>query len=177
MKLFLRQLIKKRTKHKLLLSSIFDSLASSFAMMEVSSQFRQIFKVMDSNGDGKLSSSELGEVLICLGCDKSNATKEAEGMLKQMDYNGDGFIDVDEFMDAVHDDSGGKPKEDYLMDAFLIFDINKNGLISAMELRRVLINLGCDKCTLEDCRRMIKGVDKDGDGFVDFEEFRSMLSH
>lgn len=45
-----------------------------------------------------------------------------------------------------------------------------------MELRRVLINLGCDKCTLEDCRRVIKGVDKDGDGFVDLEEFRSMLS-
>lgn len=127
-------------------------------MMEVSSQFRQIFKVMDSNGDGKLSSSELGEVLICLGCDKSNATKEAEGMLKQMDYNGDGFIDVDEFMDAVHDDSDGKPKEDYLMDAFLIFYIDRNGLISAMELRRVLINLGCDKCTLEDCRRMNKTI-------------------
>lgn len=177
MKLFLQQLIKRRTKHKLLLSSSFDSLTSSFAMMEVSSQFRQIFKVVDSNGDGKLSSSELGEMLIRLGCDKSNATKEAEGLLKQMDYNGDGFIDVDEFMDAVHDDSDGKPKEDYLMDAFLIFDADKNGLISAMELRRVLINLGCDKCTLEDCRRMIKGVDRDGDGFVDFEEFRSMLAH
>lgn len=50
--------------------------------------------------------------------------KLKEGMLKQMDYNGDGFIDVDEFMDAVHDDSGGKPKEDYLMDAFLFFDID-----------------------------------------------------
>lgn len=177
MKLFLQQLIKRRTKHKLLLSSSFDSLTSPFAMMEVSSQFRQIFEVVDSNGDGKLSSSELGEMLIRLGCDRSNAKKEAEGLLKQMDYNGDGFIDVDEFMDAVQDHSDGKPKEDYLMDAFLIFDADKNGLISAMELRRVLINLGCDKCTLEDCRRMIKGVDKDGDGFVDFEEFRSMLAH
>lgn len=140
--------------------------------MEASNQFRQIFKLMDANGDGKISSLELSEVLLCFGYDESKATEEAEGMLKQMDYNGDGFVDLDEFMDAVH---GSDSKEEYLMDAFLIFDTDKNGLISATELSGVLVNLGCDKCSVEECRRMIKGVDKDGDGFVDFGEFRSMM--
>ncbi|KAM7261194.1 hypothetical protein ACFE04_026669 [Oxalis oulophora] len=130
---------------------------------------------MDANGDGKITSMELSEVLLCLGYEKSKATKEAQNMVMQLDFNEDGFIDLDEFMDALKFD--GKEEEDeHLMDAFLIYDADKNGLISAKELRKVLINLGCHECSLKDCRRMIKGVDQDGDGFVDFQEFQSMMT-
>ncbi|KAL6128886.1 hypothetical protein ACLB2K_072239 [Fragaria x ananassa] len=70
--------------------------------MEVSNQFKQVFEVMDANGDGKISPVELSEVLCCLGYkNKSAAAKEAEGMVREMDCNGDGFIDLDEFMTAV----------------------------------------------------------------------------
>ncbi|CAK7347932.1 unnamed protein product [Dovyalis caffra] len=168
----------KRRKSKRLLSSSFDLLTSSFAAMEMSNQLKQVFKVIDANGDGKISCYELSEVLLCLGYQKSKAAREAERMVREMDCNGDGFIDLDEFIDAVNDDGNftSGNKEDYLMDAFLIFDTDKNGLISARELQTVLTSLGCKKCSLEDCRRMIKGVDKDGDGFVDFHEFRSMMT-
>ncbi|KAJ6722769.1 CALCIUM-BINDING PROTEIN CML25-RELATED [Salix koriyanagi] len=146
--------------------------------MEMSNQFKQVFNVIDANGDGKISCSELSEVLRCLGYEKSKAAWEAERMVRVMDCNGDGAIDLDEFISAVNDDGnfGSGNKEDYLMDVFLIFDTDKNGVISARELQTVLISLGCKKCSLEDCRRMIKGVDKDGDGFVDFHEFRSMMT-
>lgn len=144
--------------------------------MEVSDQFRQVFKLIDANGDGKISSLELSEVLVSLGrYDKSKAAEEAEVMLKLIDYNGDGYIDLDEFLSVV-DVDGSNGREDYLMDAFLIFDTDKNGKISDKELRRVLINLGCGGYSLEDCRRMIERIDRDGDGFVDFEEFQSMMS-
>lgn len=152
--------------------------------MEVSSQFQQVFKLIDSNGDGKISATELSELLLCLGSyNKCTAAKEAEGMVSVLDFNGDGFVDLDEFMVAMNgireeinnDVGSSKQQEDYLMDAFLVFDTDKNGLISPKELRRVLLNLGCDSCSLRDCERMIKGVDKNGDGFVDFEEFRSMM--
>jgi Ca2+-binding EF-hand superfamily protein len=167
-----------RRKNKRLLSSSFDLLTYSFAAMEMSNQFKQVFKVIDANGDGKISCHELSEVLLCLGYEKSKAAWEAERMVREMDCNGDGFIDLDEFINAVNDDGnfGSGNKEDYLMDVFLIFDTDKNGLISARELQTVLTSLGCKKCSLEDCRRMIKGVDKDGDGFVDFHEFRSMMT-
>ncbi|GMY09381.1 calcium-binding protein CML24-like [Fagus crenata] len=168
---------KKRKKPKSL-SSKFVISTSSFASMEVSNQFKQVFKIIDTNGDGKISSFELSEVLLCLGYEKSTAYKEAEGMVRDMDCDGDGLIDLDEFMDVMDTNRklGVEEEEDYLMDAFLIFDIDKNGLISPKELQQVLVNLGYGKCSLEECRRMIKGVDKDGDGFVDFEDFQSMMT-
>jgi Ca2+-binding EF-hand superfamily protein len=136
--------------------------------MEVSDQFRQVFKLIDTNGDGKISTIELCEMLSSLGYNKYTATKEAENMIRELDFNGDGFVDIDEFMFVMKEDNYGKGKEhdhdEYLMDAFLVFDSDKNGLISPKELRSVLINLGCDNCSLRDCKRMIKGVDKNGDG-------------
>lgn len=169
---------RKKRRHRRL-SSSFDLITSSFGAMELSGQFRQVFKVIDANGDGKISSLELSEVLLCLGHEKSTASKAAEGIIREMDFNGDGFIDLDEFMHAVNAEGAicsSNSEEDYLMDAFLIFDTDKNGLISAKELRNVLLSLGFSKCSLQECKRMIRGVDKDGDGFVDFKEFRSMMS-
>ncbi|KAJ8900296.1 hypothetical protein K2173_024936 [Erythroxylum novogranatense] len=160
---------KRRKGTKLCFS--FDSLTSSLAAMDVPDQLSQVFKVIDANGDGKISSHELSQLLSVFGYNKSEATKVAEGMLREMDCDGDGFVDLNEFIDAV---SGGE--EEYLVDAFRTFDLDKNGLISARELQKVLSSLGSEDCSLRDCRLMIKGVDKDGDGFVDFKEFRSMMN-
>ena len=145
--------------------------------MGLSWQFQQVFKLIDTNGDGKISTTELRDVLSCLGYKKCMAAKEAEGMVRVLDFNGDGFVDLDEFMVVMREGiEGCKGEQDeYLMDAFLVFDSDKNGLISPKELRRVLLNLGCDHCSLRECKRMIKEVDKNGDGFVDFDEFRSMM--
>ncbi|KAL2337444.1 hypothetical protein Fmac_011890 [Flemingia macrophylla] len=162
-------------------------LSTSFLHMELSTQFHQVFKLIDTNGDGKISATELSEVLSCLGYNKCKAAKEAEGMVRVLDFNGDGFVDFDEFMVVMKEEKFGSDMENddhdhdhddrCLMDAFLVFDTDKNGLISAKELQRVLLNLGCDDCSLRDCKRMIKGVDKNGDGFVDFGEFRCMMQN
>ncbi|XP_058086366.1 probable calcium-binding protein CML23 [Magnolia sinica] len=159
------------------LSNGFDWFSSSFAAMEISNQLKQVFKLIDTNGDGKISPLELREVLVCLGHDKSKAAKEAEGMVKEMDCNGDGFIDLEEFMEVVEGRTeNGCGSKDDLMDAFLVFDSDRNGFISAQELQRVLISLGYKKCSLDDCFLMIRGVDSNGDGLVDFDEFRSMMT-
>jgi len=150
---------------------------SYFASLELSGQFRQVFEVIDSNGDGKISIYELSEVLSCLGREKPEADVEAEKMVKEMDCDGDGFIDLDEFMGVVNENGKNEKEEEDFKDAFLMFDEDGNGLISARELQKVLIGLGiCNNyCSLKDCKKMIRGFDRDGDGFVDFQEFVSMM--
>lgn len=152
--------------------------------MDVANQLKQVFNFFDIDGDGRISHLELTNVLLTFGHEKSMATMEAQGILKEVDFNGDGFIDLDEFMTvmdasnpvfAVSKQDNGDNDDD-LRKAFMVFDSDKNGLISAKELQRVLMSLGCSNSKLGQCRKMIKGVDKDGDGFVDFEEFKSMMS-
>ncbi|KAG6791805.1 hypothetical protein POTOM_000938 [Populus tomentosa] len=67
---------------------------------------------------------------------QSAAMKDAEKLIRDLDSNGDryvDFVDLDEFMEAIIECGS---KEGELMDAFLIFDIDKNGFISAKELQR-----------------------------------------
>ncbi|KAG5626889.1 hypothetical protein H5410_012107 [Solanum commersonii] len=155
------------------------SYLSGFATMEVSNQLKLVFKLIDTNGDGKISPIELTEILLSVGHHQELKAAEelAEVMVKEMDCDGDGFVDVNEFLNvmAVEKDEA-KDIDEIIRQVFLVFDVDNNGLISAKELRRVLISLGCGNCSVKECRRMIKGVDKDGDGFVNFEEFKQMMA-
>ncbi|MBA0686499.1 hypothetical protein Goari_014098 [Gossypium aridum] len=137
---------------------------------------RAVFNKFDKNGDGKICRDELKSTLSALGF--SFSSDEVDLIMLEMDKDGNGYIDVEEFI-AFHGISGidGDEKQcdnKELKDAFDIYDLNKDGLISANELHAVLKRLG-EKYSLSDCQRMISQVDKDGDGSVDFEEFKKMM--
>ncbi|KAK4765823.1 hypothetical protein SAY87_007465 [Trapa incisa] len=134
-------------------------------------EVRQVFKQYDKNGDGRISCEELRDVLSALS--PAPATmEEARRAMVEIDRDGDGYIDLDEFSELILGGSGNKE----LKDAFDLYDLDKNGLISARELHEVMKKLG-QKCSLKDCRKMIGSVDKDGDGNVNFEEFKLMMTH
>ncbi|KAJ1387104.1 EF-Hand 1, calcium-binding site [Sesbania bispinosa] len=133
-------------------------------------EVRKIFNKFDKNGDGKISRTELKEVMVALG--SKTTSEEVSRMMAELDRNGDGYIDLKEFGE-FHCTGGGDTRE--LQEAFEMYDLDKNGLISAKELHSVMRKLG-EKCSLSDCRRMIGNVDADGDGSVNFEEFKKMMS-
>jgi len=60
--------------------------------------------------------------------------------------------------------------------AFQLFDKDCDGNITTFELGEILRKLGF-KPTLEDLKDMIKEVDLDGNGNVDFQEFLQLMSH
>ncbi|XP_066367547.1 probable calcium-binding protein CML18 [Miscanthus floridulus] len=142
-------------------------------------EVEQVFRRYDANGDGKISAEELASVLRALGAPP--APGEVRRMMDEMDSDRDGFVDLAEFV-AFHCSNGeeedGEGREDAteaeLREAFRMYDADRNGLISARELHRVLRQLG-DKCSVADCSRMIRSVDADGDGSVNFDEFKKMM--
>ncbi|KAH0973618.1 hypothetical protein GBA52_025774, partial [Prunus armeniaca] len=76
----------------------------------------------------------------------------------------------------VEDEKGLSRKEE-AEEAFQMFDMKiKDGLISVEELGVVLCSLGLREGNkVEDCKEMVKKVDWDGDGILDFDEFKRMM--
>jgi len=72
--------------------------------------------------------------------------------------------------------AAGEEADEDMREAFRVFDANGDGYITVDELGAVLSSLGLKQGrTAEECRRMIGRVDRDGDGRVDFHEFRQMM--
>lgn len=131
-----------------------------------------MFNKFDSNKDGKISQDEHKLALRALGRSKNDEADVAEAF-QFFDSNEDGFIDFEEFMKMQS--QGGAVKMDDIQSAFRVFDLDGNEKISAEELLEVLKRLG-EGCSLETCRKMVRGVDIDGDGLIDMEEFTRMMT-
>lgn len=82
---------------------------------------------------------------------------------------GTGFIDFESFLDVVMSrDLDEEDHEVALREAFKMFDRDGNGYIDADELRLCMMNLG-EKLTLEEVEEMIREVDVDFDGRMNYE--------
>jgi calcium-binding protein CML len=130
------------------------------------------FVVFDRDADGRISKSELGAVLSSLG-DELNES-ELDELMAKVDGDGDGHIDLQEFI-SFHTEKSGRASDASqasstgrvewseetlaLQAAFDVFDANKDGYISPEELRRVMCSLGDEHISLAECRHMISCVD------------------
>ncbi|OAY65736.1 putative calcium-binding protein [Ananas comosus] len=175
-----------------------SSSSSASSSTRDPSELRRVFRMFDRNGDGRITRKELGDSLRNLGIFIPD--DDLAAMIAKIDANGDGCVDMAEFgalydsimadnesnntkntnNDGDGDDDDGKEKgeeeEEDMREAFKVFDQNGDGFITVDELRSVLASLGLKQGrTVEDCRRMIHQVDKDGDGRVDFAEFKQMM--
>ncbi|KDP30251.1 hypothetical protein JCGZ_17033 [Jatropha curcas] len=147
---------------------------------------KSVFATFDKNGDGFITKQELRDSLKNIKIFMTE--KEIEEMVAKVDSNGDGFIDYEEFCFLCEsivggegvtrsvEDEGDNAVEIILKEAFDVFDRNKDGRISGEELGSVLCSLGLKEGTkVEDCKEMIRQVDMDGDGMVNFDEFKKMM--
>ncbi|KAL9239654.1 hypothetical protein vseg_013957 [Gypsophila vaccaria] len=137
-------------------------------------ELKRVFQMFDRNGDGKITKKELNDSLQKLGIFIPD--KELTQMIDKIDENRDGFVDIDEFGSLYQTIMDEKDEEEDVREAFNVFDQNRDGFITVEELRSVLESLGLKQGrTIDDCRKMISKVDVDGDGMVNYREFKAMM--
>lgn len=154
-------------------SSLPRSLSLVKAPMDAA-ELKRVFQMFDRNGDGRITKKELSDSLENLGIYIPD--KELAEMIEKIDVNGDGCVDIDEFGALYRSIMEERDEEEDMREAFNVFDQNGDGFITVDELRSVLASLGLKQGrTLEDCKRMIMKVDVDGDGMVNFKEFKQMM--
>eukprot|EP01018_Ginkgo_biloba_P000566 Gb_32582 [translate_table: standard] len=61
----------------------------------------EVFRVFDQNGDGLISAMELADVLCRLGFVEGRDLHCCERMIQSVDYNGDGHVDLHEFINLM----------------------------------------------------------------------------
>lgn len=90
-----------------------------------------------------------------------------------MDGDNNGFIEFDEFLRASIDKEKLLTEKNLKM-AFDFFDRDKNGSISAQELKFIL---GDNNINIKDIvwKKMIKEIDLNEDGQISYEEFKMMM--
>ncbi|KAD5960383.1 hypothetical protein E3N88_11855 [Mikania micrantha] len=136
------------------------------------SEFKEAFCLLDKDGDGCITTKELGIVMRSLG--KNPTEAELQDMIKEVDADGNGTIDFPEFLNLMAKKMKDPDSEEKLKEAFRVFDNDQSGFISAEELRHVMMNLG-EKLTDEEVDEMIREADVDGDGQINYEEFVKIM--
>ncbi|CAK5045218.1 unnamed protein product [Meloidogyne enterolobii] len=128
-------------------------------------EFKEAFELFDKDGDGRVTAAELGIVMKSLG--HSPTDQELQEMVREIDEDGNGSIELNEFVKMMSRKVKESESEKELREAFQVFDKDNDGFISPFELRFVMQNLGEDLTDFE-VKEMIREADLDGDGKVNF---------
>ncbi|EFJ09896.1 calcium dependent protein kinase [Selaginella moellendorffii] len=147
---------------KLALKVIAESLSEEEIM-----GLKEMFKSIDTDNSGTITYDELKAGLANLG--SALAEHEVQQLMRAADVDGNGSIDYTEFITATMH-LNKMEKEDHLYSAFQFFDKDNSGYITVEELEQALGDLN-----MQDLTEIIKEVDTDNDGKIDYDEFVAMM--
>ena len=104
---------------------------------------------------------------------KEEIEKIVKDMFEKADMDGNGELEFSEFQIATID-KRSILQDDKLKEAFRLFDKDQSGAISAEEVKKVL-GIGKKGGSMKIWDSIVKEVDQNGDGEIQFEEFKYMM--
>ena len=128
---------------------------------ETQYELLEIFRSMDTDGDGTLTFVELTEGIKQRMDIKKVHEDDLQQLMQQLDENGDGVISYEEFV-AQANVVFMFLSENRLRQAFELFDLNEDGSIANFELQQVLTG-GLKTIPEEDWDALIEKFDVNND--------------
>ncbi|KAK8552624.1 hypothetical protein V6N13_121011 [Hibiscus sabdariffa] len=130
---------------------------------------KELFKMIDTDNSGTITFQELKDGLKKVGSELTES--EIKSLMEAADIDNSGTIDYGEFLAAtLHINK--IEREDNLVAAFAFFDKDGSGYITIDELQQACKDFGLGDVHLDE---MIKEIDQDNDGRIDYGEFAAMM--
>jgi calmodulin len=166
-----RRLSSKRSSSKRIsnfLAKKMDSeaqqLFNSYKIEQIE-ELREIFKMYDRDNTGNISSRTLKFLLRGLG-DNVNE-EEVDVVLKDMDEDGNGMIDFQEFLLYMLEKVNAQSLEDDIVDVFKVLDKDCTGYLTTNDLHILTKGKKCEALVEEFC---YKG-DLDCEGEIKYKDY------
>ncbi|CAF1546250.1 unnamed protein product [Adineta ricciae] len=131
-------------------------------------ELKEAFDVFDTDRSGMISASELSNVFRALNINVNNS--QLNQLVKQMDENGSGQVEFDEFARVMGETFFKKYTQEELRAAFNQFDQDGSGYIQAAELESIMSRMG-RRYNKAEVEAMVSFLDRSGDGKIGFDEF------
>ena len=134
--------------------------------------YKEAFELIDKNKDGQITLDELKNFFNGLKENISNA--DLQDMINEADVEGNGTISFEGFIALMERSLRNEEVEEEIIETFKKFDQDNNGLIGPEDIYNLLHSFNQD-ITISEAEEMIKNVDIDDDGLVNYQEFVKMI--
>ncbi len=133
------------------------------------------FKIFDTDGDGEISSDELSEILRIFGTSSQTSDAYLQEVIEEIDIDKNGKIEFNDFLELMRSCSYDTSEDNDLKYAFDKIDSDENGFVTMKELKDLLRKTNYFLKDVE-IDAIIEQFDEDGDGKLNFGEFKRMVS-
>merc|ERR1719198_1564900 len=123
--------------------------------------------------DGYITTTHLREAFKKI--DALGDIRDIQLLIDDIDENGDGQIDENEFRHIMTRKFLGEDDDSSFMHAFEMLDENKDGYIPLAELRHILMREGQQPLSEQEADELLMFADVEGDGLIEYKPFLRWL--
>ena len=103
--------------------------------------------------------------------------KQVITLIRSIDIDGNGEIEFNEFLEFMRKlDEQDEQDEEALKEVFLLFDRDEKGYLTPESVYHIFLSIG-EKIKLEDITNILKENDIDGDGNLNFQDFKMLMNN
>nr|XP_043610279.1 putative calcium-binding protein CML23 [Erigeron canadensis] len=142
-------------------------------MNKSSNDYKRIFESFDEDRDGTVSPREL-QHRVELIFHEEILVEDLEIVVESLLNGNNGKLGMDDFVRLMESDQKEEEKLEDLKKAFRMYEMDGTDCITPKSLNRMLNRLG-ESISVDECVGMINRFDLNGDGVLNFDEFRAMM--
>ena len=135
----------------------------------------------DANGDGLITTKELGNALRCLKVKLRISESEIKKVVREIDLDRNGIVDLTEYYEQMANSTDRNLIHQALLQRakaraqFKKYDKDKSGFISANEMKLVYEDRTGRKLNMRKMNEILKETDQDGDSQISYDEFLTLM--